>query len=74
MQKQLQLVAVYSSAAQTEVWSQVKPEVQQFRKPSALADLSSVTVGEEWLLERHLVYCGDTKSEEFIDRSPLMRR
>ncbi len=74
-QKQLQLVAVYSSAAEREAKlavKEVKTEVQQqaSENPTAFADLSSINVGDEWLLERHLVYCGNTNSEEFIDRLP----
>lgn len=65
-QKELQMVALQSVKAEKEAKSATKEfqiEVQQ-------SDVFSIQPGEQWLLERHLVYCSDTSSDEFIASLP----
>jgi ParB family chromosome partitioning protein len=69
-QADLQLVALYSTEA--------KKVARQATKKSLRKDLPQVDSlpfpasqpGDEWLLDRHLVYCGDTASQDFIDCLP----
>jgi ParB family transcriptional regulator, chromosome partitioning protein len=37
---------------------------------SARLSLPKAQPGDEWLLDRHLIFCGDPTSNEFIDRLP----
>lgn len=74
-QKELQLVALQSATAEKEAKLAVKKfqrEVQQqeLEKLAATANQPRIQVGDEWILDQHLVYCGDTSSEEFIDLLP----
>ena len=69
-QKDLQLVAFRNVVAEREAKSRVKefqPEVQQQpkEKSTASADVFSTQPGDQWFLARHLVYCGDTSSNQF---------
>lgn len=74
-QTDLQLVALYS----TEAKKAAKQATKKSQRKDALdADQSldptmpfpASQPGDEWLLERHLVYCGDTSSQEFTDCLP----
>jgi len=74
-QRELQLVAFRSVSAQKEAKvavKEVKRKVQQQEeeKSTASANMFSTQPGDQWLLDRHLVYCGDTSSDEFIDCLP----
>ena len=74
-QKELQLVALQSLSAQREAklaLKQVQRQVQQQQteKSTQAAQMCKTQPGDQWLLERHLVYCGDTSSQEFIDCLP----
>lgn len=74
-QTDLQLVALQSTEAKKAAKQATK---KSQRKDTLAADSSLGTailfpasqLGDEWLLERHLVYCGDTASQEFIDCLP----
>lgn len=71
-QKELQLRALQSATAEREAKLAVKIEravQQQQGKPAASGSIQT-QVGDEWILERHLLYCGDTASEEFINLLP----
>jgi len=75
MQTKLQLVALRHESAQKEaklVVKQVQRQLQkqEEEKPTASADMFTTQPGDQWLLDRHLVYCGDTSSKEFIDCLP----
>ena len=74
-QKELQLLAIKSAIAQKEAklaLKKVQHRVQQHEeeKPVASGNLPRIQVGDEWTLDRHLIYCGDTSSDEFIKRLP----
>ncbi|KAM3100282.1 ParB N-terminal domain-containing protein [Phormidesmis sp. 146-35] len=68
-QKELQLVALRSTEAEKAARSATR---KSQRKEAIVSDhpTPEIQIGDEWLLERHLVYCGDTASEDFIDRLP----
>jgi ParB family transcriptional regulator, chromosome partitioning protein len=74
-QKELQLVALRNVAAEREAKSAVKeaqPDIQQQEEKNSIASAKMLTIqpGDQWLLEQHLVYCGDTSSDEFINILP----
>ncbi len=69
-QKELQLVALYSTEAEKEAKQAARRSQRKEPAPLAEAHLLEVQRGDEWLLDRHLLYCGDTASEDFIDRLP----
>ncbi len=72
-QKELQLVALRSVVAEREAKlaaKEVQPELQQLEGEKSIADVFGTQIGDQWLLKRHLVYCGDTSSNEFIDCLP----
>ncbi|AKG23067.1 ParB/RepB/Spo0J family partition protein [Calothrix sp. 336/3] len=64
-QQELQMLAFKSAMAQ----KQTKSDIKQLSHPSEVRLLpqrdNRVSLGEEWVLGRHLVYCGDTSSQEF---------
>ncbi|BAY09465.1 ParB/RepB/Spo0J family partition protein [Calothrix sp. NIES-2098] len=64
-QKELQTLAYNSALAEKEVKSLSKKSQCQPSNPA-----KNVTVGEEWMLGRHLVYCGDTAKQEFTNLLP----
>ena len=66
-QKELQLTALRSVTAQKEVKLVRKQKKAKF---IATTDEINVQVGDEWSLDRHLVYCGNTSSDEFINLLP----
>lgn len=71
-QRELQLITIRSVFAGTEAKRIIKAEAQQQKeeKPTASVDVLKTQPGDEWSLNRHLVYCGDTSSNEFIKRLP----
>ncbi|MFH7030006.1 MAG: ParB N-terminal domain-containing protein [Heteroscytonema crispum UTEX LB 1556] len=71
-QKEQQLMALQSTAAEMEAKQsiksrKVKPEVE---KTTAALTQKEVQLGDEWILDRHLVYCGDTAEDRFIRLLP----
>jgi len=74
-QRELQLIALYSTAAEREAKLAVKrtrPAAQQTvtGKLAPSTNLSRIQVGDEWMLDRHLVCCADTSSKEFMNHLP----
>jgi ParB family chromosome partitioning protein len=72
-QKELQLVALQSATAEKEAKLAVKKvqrglQQQEADKLAAFVNQRRTRVGDEWTLERHLIYCGDTSSKEFTQR------
>lgn len=64
-QKELQTLAYNSAVA--EKAAKLLPKKSQCQ-PSTSG--TKVKVGEEWMLGRHLVYCGDTAKQEFMNLLP----
>lgn len=62
-QKELQTLAHKSAVAQREakLVAKKRPKTPQ----NAIAPATKTKIGEEWVLGRHLVYCGDTAGQEF---------
>ncbi|MBO3463381.1 ParB N-terminal domain-containing protein [Aetokthonos hydrillicola Thurmond2011] len=73
-QKELQMEAYKSAIAQKEaklLKKQVQSQVEQpIKKSTVVAKELGVKVGEEWILGRHLIYCGDTAGKEFMKLLP----
>lgn len=75
-QRELQLAALSSVSAQKEAKRAVKKvqrkvqQQQESEKSTAATDVFSTRPGDQWILDRHFVYCGDTSSDEFIDCLP----
>lgn len=83
-QKQLQLVALRKSVAQKEAKQGARKSAKLASQNGARASAQSpvpqdsastiapprVRFGEEWMLNQHLIYCGDTASADFINRLP----
>ncbi|MBW4511958.1 MAG: ParB N-terminal domain-containing protein [Scytonematopsis contorta HA4267-MV1] len=70
-QQELQMKALESAIAQREAKLVLKKT--QASSSSEFCDSLTPTVmkkGEKWYLGRHLVYCGDTTSKEFINLLP----
>jgi len=65
-QTQLQLVALRSVVAEKDAKSAKKEIRHGVQQP----DVFSTQLGDEWLLERHLIYCGATSSEKFREYLP----
>ncbi|MBD2770732.1 ParB N-terminal domain-containing protein [Iningainema tapete] len=71
MQEELQMQAFQSALASKE--SKPRKKVKPERQKEVLivtTNQSVVKNGDEWFLDRHLVYCGDTSSQEFIQMLP----
>ncbi|MBW4671221.1 MAG: ParB N-terminal domain-containing protein [Cyanomargarita calcarea GSE-NOS-MK-12-04C] len=68
-QKESQMVALKSTEAQREakLLRKKQPEVELVK---VVSNSSLVKQGEEWMLGRHLVYCGDTAGKEYIKLLP----
>ncbi len=68
-QKELQLLAFKSVMAQKEAklaTKKVQPQAEHpVKKATVTVKQSQVKLGDEWILGKHLVYCGDTSSKEF---------
>ncbi len=74
-QKELQLVVLQSVAAQKEAKLatkkvQSRTQQQPTETPVGSANPPRMQVGDECILDRHLIYCGDTSNAEFINRLP----
>ena len=70
--EELQLQTLKSAIAEREAKSSRKkaqPQVEQPEEKVTEQD-SVVEIGEQSILGRHLVYCGDTSSQQFINRIP----
>ncbi|BAZ11695.1 hypothetical protein NIES4071_35210 [Calothrix sp. NIES-4071] len=72
-QKEQQMIALQSTTAEIEAKQSVKtrkikPNVEEKRSKNITLPL--VNAGDEWLLERHLLYCGDTASDRFVNFLP----
>ena len=74
-QTKVQLVALQSAQAEKEAKQILRTQQrkQPQRKAATAKGLSFVEAqpDEAWSLQRHLVYCGDSASEDFIDFLPL---
>ncbi len=70
--EELQLETLKSAIAEREAKSSRKKAQPQLEQPQEkVTELESVVeVGEQSILGRHLVYCGDTSSQQFINRLP----
>ncbi|MDZ8056055.1 MAG: ParB N-terminal domain-containing protein [Aulosira sp. ZfuVER01] len=64
-QKELQTLAYKSAVAEKE--AKLLPKKSQYQP---FTPATKVKVGEEWILGRHLVYCGDTAQQEFMNLLP----
>ncbi len=73
-QTDLQLVALYSTEAKKAAKQATRKSQRKDAGDAGQTELARPLpvsqLGDEWLLERHLVYCGDTTSQEFIDCLP----
>jgi ParB family chromosome partitioning protein len=72
-QKELQTLAYNSALAEKEAKLLLKKSQRQPENPGAklaFAPATKVMVGDEWMLGRHLVYCGDTAQQEFMNLLP----
>jgi ParB family transcriptional regulator, chromosome partitioning protein len=72
-QKQLQLIAFQTVLAEKEAKLTLK-KAQTATPPQdeqpASVTAPTVQVGDEWILDRHLIYCDDTCSQQFIEYLP----
>ncbi|GBE92862.1 ParB N-terminal domain-containing protein [Nostoc cycadae] len=72
-QKELQILAFKSAMAEREAklaMKKVQRQVEQvIEQPKANLE-PVIKVGEEWMLGRHLVYCGDTYTSQFRNLLP----
>ncbi|MBW4557363.1 MAG: ParB N-terminal domain-containing protein [Trichormus sp. ATA11-4-KO1] len=68
-QKELQILAHKSAMSQRAAKLAQKQGQRQPKSVKEPAD-TQVKVGDEWLLGRHLVYCGDTTSADFTNLLP----
>lgn len=66
--RELQLVALRTAIAEKE--AKLTVQKQEKKKSTSYANVFTTQPGDQWLLERHLVYYGDTSSDEFIDCLP----
>ncbi len=70
-QKQLQLFALKDVTATKVAKSAVKKVAQQeVERLTSSANQPTVQTDDEWILARHLVYCGNTSSDKFINCLP----
>jgi ParB family transcriptional regulator, chromosome partitioning protein len=67
-QKQLQLTAFQNAIAQKEAKESSKP-TQRVSK-NIKTDEIQIQTDEVWILDRHMIYCGDTTDEDFIQLLP----
>lgn len=69
--KEQQLIALQSSTAQKQAKQSIKsakPQVE--KKINTTPILPGAELGDEWILDRHLIYCGDTAEDKFIELLP----
>ncbi|OUL37186.1 chromosome partitioning protein ParB [Nostoc sp. T09] len=74
-QRELQVLAHNSAVAEKEAKlllkkSQLQPEETKEKLALTAGNEPKVRLGEEWMLGRHLVYCGDTAQQEFMNLLP----
>jgi ParB family transcriptional regulator, chromosome partitioning protein len=74
-QTELQLVALQSAQATKEAKLATKAiqRQEQSQSGTAIANVALMVeaqAGDAWLLDRHLVYCGDSSGEDFVDCLP----
>jgi ParB family transcriptional regulator, chromosome partitioning protein len=74
-QKELQMLALKSALAERDARLALKKVQRQLtqskvEKVAIAAKSISVKVSDEWILGRHLVYCGDTSSQDFMNLLP----
>ena len=70
-QKQLQLVALKDATAAKSAKLAAKTAIREVeRQTFSAANQPTVQTGDEWMLARHLVYCGNTSSDKFISCLP----
>ncbi len=71
-QRELQLVALYTTEAEKAAKLATKKSQRKDSADPALAPAPAFLSqsGDEWMLDRHLLYCGDTAGNEFLDRLP----
>lgn len=69
-QKELQILAYKSAMAQKEAKLAVKKTQAANPTPAQTSLHSPIQAGDEWILGRHLVYCGDTSQGEFRQMLP----
>ncbi|MBW4563946.1 MAG: ParB N-terminal domain-containing protein [Mojavia pulchra JT2-VF2] len=67
-QKELQMLAHKSALAEKETKLLLKKAQRQSEE--VIEKQAIAKVGQEWMLERHLVYCGDTAQQEFMNLLP----
>lgn len=67
-QKQLQLIAFQNEMAQKEAKDSSK-STQRVSK-NVKNDEIQIQTDEVWILDRHMIYCGDTTDEDFIQLLP----
>ncbi|KAM3100743.1 ParB N-terminal domain-containing protein [Phormidesmis sp. 146-12] len=68
-QKELQIVALNAIAAEKEAKSIAK-QSQRLSNSDFSTITPNVQAGDEWNLDRHFVYCGDTTSSQFVECLP----
>jgi ParB family transcriptional regulator, chromosome partitioning protein len=68
--KEQQLIVLLSSTAQKQAKESIKSAKPQVEKINATPILPGAELGDEWILDRHLVYCDDTAENKFIDLLP----
>ncbi|MBE9007244.1 ParB N-terminal domain-containing protein [Fortiea sp. LEGE XX443] len=72
-QKELQILAFKSAMAEKEAklaLKKVQRQVEQVIEQPKASLAPDVKLGEEWMLGRHLVYCGDTYTSQFRNLLP----
>ncbi len=67
-QKKLQLTALQSTMAEKEAKQATKQVLSKTKH--SVTDRIKAQIGDEWILEQHLIYCGDTASKNFIQLLP----
>lgn len=69
--KEQQLIVLQSSTAQKQAKQCIKSAKPQVEKKSnATPILPRAELGDEWMLDKHLIYCDDTAEDKFIDLLP----
>lgn len=69
-QKAAQILAYKSAMAQKEAKLAVKKTQSQSEQLAISSPNPIIQAGDEWILGRHLVYCGDTSQQEFRNLLP----
>ena len=73
------IIVAKARAKQKELQLSTFAEVREKKSPpdgnkivteAKLADNLMIQIGDKWLLDRHIVYCGDTSEQKFINLLP----